>query len=160
VFLAAGALLLAALVAWRVALYLAARNPEERPETRAPAAPARPAWEIALEELDAIREARHVERGALARQYEEVTETLRRYLENRYGIRALECTTDDLREPLRTTPLPRPDLAARILSLLGEADLVKFAKGIPDPGDAAATEGRVRRIVEETMPAPVQEEAA
>ncbi|MBZ0266695.1 hypothetical protein K8I85_00930, partial [bacterium] len=96
-------------------------------------------------------EARWVERGEPARQYEATTETLRRYLENRYGIPALESTTDDLREMLRNAPI-RGDLAARVLSLLGEADLVKFAKGIPDPAEAASSEGRVRSLVKETTP--------
>lgn len=159
VIIAAAALLLAALIAWRVARWLSARNPEALEAARVPQVPERPAWDVALEELDAIREARYVERGVPARQYQEVTDTLRRYLENRYGLRALECTTSDLREPLRTAPIPG-DLPARILSLLTEADLVKFAKGIPDPAGAAATEGRVRHIVQETMPPPAQEEAA
>lgn len=150
-WVAAGIALLAGLVAWLVARRLRAREDAVRGEASAPAAPARPAWEIAMEELDAIAEARWVERGEPARQYEAVTETLRRYLENRYGIPALESTTDDLRELLRNAPI-RGDLASRVLSLLGEADLVKFAKGIPDPAEAQASEGRVRRIVTETTP--------
>jgi hypothetical protein len=158
---AGGALLLAALVTWLVVRRLRAREDAVRGEVIAPVAAARPAWEIALEELDAIAEARWVERGEPVRQYEQVTETLRRYLENRYGIPALESTTDDLREILRDAPI-RGDLAARVLSLLSDADLVKFAKGIPDPAEAAASEGRVRRLVNETTPVREQpgEEAA
>ena len=133
------------------------RPPEEK---AAPVAkqPLRPAWETALEELDRIAAADFVEKGEVDRQYVEVTETLRRYLEERYGIPALESTTEDLIELLRPAPLPS-DVASRVLSLLREADLVKFAKARPDLADARSSEGRARELVLGTMPRP-QEEAA
>jgi hypothetical protein len=118
-----------------------------------PKRPLRPAWELALERLDRIAAADYVSRGELLRQYVEVTEALRQYLEDRYGVPALESTTEELNERLRGTPLP-PELAARSLSLLREADLVKFAKGRPAPGDASSSQTRVRAIVTATIPAP------
>jgi hypothetical protein len=132
----------------------AAAEPERRIK-----APTRPAWEIALEELDAIATADWVGQGEVRRQYDEVTEALRRYVENRYGIPALECTTDDLREMLRRSAMPG-EAAGRTLSLLAEADLVKFAKGIPDPVDARSGTERARAVVEDTIPAPEVREAA
>ncbi len=158
---------LAALIAAVAGFFLlrALRKLRARPREAAPEpvakAPTRPAWEIALEELDAVREADWVGRNELGRQYDDVTEALRRYVENRYGVPALESTTDDLRDLLRRSAMPG-DVAGRALSLLAEADLVKFAKGIPDPDSARSSETRARAIVEETIPAPEtrQEEAA
>jgi hypothetical protein len=147
---AAVALALAAVAAFLALRRLRARKPE--PEVEAvPKKPLRPAWELALEELDRIAAARYVERGQLDRQYVEVTDALRRYLENRYGVPALESTTSDLNELLRGAPIV-PETSARFLSLLREADLVKFAKAVPRPEDARATDGRARRLVEDTMP--------
>lgn len=159
VWIAAAVALLTAIAGFFFLRWLRKRRRAPEEVAAVPRAPARPAWEIALEELDAIAAARWVDQGELARQYEAVTETVRRYLENRYGVPALESTTDELRERLRSAPIPSP-IAARVLSLLSEADLVKFAKGIPDPADARTTEPRARQLVEETMPARAQEVAA
>jgi hypothetical protein len=138
---------------------LRARPASIEPEPRF-RAPSRPAWEIALEELAAIEAADWVGQGDVRRQYDQVTEALRRYVEHRYGILALESTTEDLRGMLRRSAMPG-DAAGRALSLLSEADLVKFAKGIPDPEEARSSTARARAIVEDTIPAPaLREEAA
>jgi hypothetical protein len=127
------------------------RGRREAPPPPVRRAPLRPAWETALEELDRIAAADHVGHGELARQYVEVTAALRRYLEERYGVPALEQTTSELADSLRRTPL-RPELAARVLALLREADLVKFAKAAPAPADARAVEARARETVSATIP--------
>jgi hypothetical protein len=161
VWIAAGLALLTAVAGFFLLRWLRGRRRRPEPEavSRRERVPARPAWELALEELDAIAEARWVDHGELRRQYDEVTGTLRRYLENRYGIPAPESTTEDLRELLRRSPL-RGDVAAGVLSLLAEADLVKFAKGVPDADEARSAEGRARRIVEATIPAAEPREVA
>jgi hypothetical protein len=119
----------------------------------------RPAWETALEALDRIAAADYVGRGELGRQYVEVTTALRRYLEERYGVPALESTTTDLGELLKGTPV-RGETSARILSLLREADLVKFAKAKPETAAARASENRARDVVLTTMPKAETTEAA
>jgi hypothetical protein len=159
---AATAALVAALGFWALRR-LRGRRRREAPPPPARRVPLRPAWETALEELDRIAAADHVAHGALGLQYVEVTAVLRRYLEERYGVPALERTTSELAESLRRTPL-RPDLAARMLALLREADLVKFAKAVPSAADARATEARAREAVLATVPraaeSPGGEEAA
>jgi hypothetical protein len=147
---AAAAAAAAALGFW-ILRQLRRRRPHEAPPSPVRRAPLRPAWETALEELDRIAAADHVGHGALARQYVEVTAVLRRYLEERYGVPALEQTTTELAESLRNTPL-RPEPAARVLALLREADLVKFAKADPAPADARAAETRAREAVNATIP--------
>jgi hypothetical protein len=121
----------------------------------------RPAWEIALEELDRIAAADHVGKGEIARQYIEVTAVVRQYLEDRYGVPALESTTSDLRSFLDAAALG-PDARTQVLALLGEADLVKFAKALPPESAARASEERAREFVKRTAPAPatVDKEAA
>lgn len=150
---------LAAVIGFLVLRRLRNRLPAEEELAPVIRVPTRPAWEIAIEELDEIVAAGWVDRGELQHQYDAVTEALRRYLENRYDVPALECTTDDLRELLRGTPLPG-EMASRVLSLLGEADLIKFAKGIPEPTNARSSEKRAREIVEATIPAPGVTEVA
>jgi hypothetical protein len=129
------------------------------PAVVAPRAPARPAWDLALEQLDRVAAERWVDRGELRRQYEEVTETLRRYVENRWGIPALESTTFDLRRLLERSAVA-PGIASRILAVLSEADLVKFAKAVPEPEAARVCEKSVRAVVVETIPSDEAKEAA
>lgn len=151
VWIAAAAAALAGALAFLALRRLRRRAPPVEAVPAVPRKPARPAWEIALEELDAVALERWVERGELRREYEAVTEALRRYLENRWGVPALESTTDDLRALLRRSAVPA-EVARRVLSLLGEADLVKFAKARPDPDSARACDARARGIVTDTIP--------
>ena len=82
ILVAAAGLLLAALAAFLLLRKL--RGRERKPtEATVPRKPLRPAWELALEDLDRIASAGYVERGEILRQYVEVTGTLRRYLEDR-----------------------------------------------------------------------------
>jgi hypothetical protein len=129
------------------------RRAEEDPA--APRKPLRPAWEIALEELDRIVGAGYVDRGEVDLQYVEVTEALRRYLEDRYGVPALESTTEELRGHLRPSPVPDP-VQSRILAVLREADLVKFARAVPESTEARSVEQRARELVHATMPRPAR----
>jgi len=144
------AAVVAGVLAFLLLRHLRRRQPREK-EAPAVRIPTRPAWETALEELDRIAAAGFVEKGELRRQYEEVTGALRRYLEDRYGVPALESTTDELRRHLRRGPVP-PDSSSLALTLLAEADLVKFAKAEPTPAEARGSERRARDVVEATMP--------
>jgi len=150
VIIAAVTALVMGVLAFLLLRRLRRRQPREK-EASPPRIPARPAWETALEELDRIRAEGLVEKGELRRQYEEVTVALRRYLEDRYGVPALESTTDELRRHLRRGPVPA-DPSSLALLLLAEADLVKFAKAEPTPAEARGTERRARDVVEATMP--------
>jgi hypothetical protein len=159
VWIALGAAALAFAAAWALRRRLRRRVVRKVEPVAVPKAPPRPAWEVALEELDRIVAERLVERGELRRQYESVTEALRRYLENRWGVPALESTTDDVRRLLADAPVS-PAFAGRVTALLGEADLVKFAKGRPEPHAARAAETRARELVVETIPREEPKEAA
>jgi hypothetical protein len=96
--------------------------------------PPRPAHVVALEELAILKERKLWQQGFIKQYYSEVTEILRRYFENRYGIMALEQTTDEIMDDLR-----KQIYASEVLKenevVLRRADLVKFAKfqpGIPE----------------------------
>lgn len=159
VWIAALAMLAAFALAFALLRRLRRRPVREAAPVVERRAPARPAWEVALEELDQVALERWVERGELRRQYEEVTVALRRYVENRWGIPALESTTFDLRRLLDRSPVA-PAIGARIVGLLAEADLVKFAKAVPEPAAARACEAGARAIVLETIPHEESKEAA
>ncbi len=62
--------------------------------------------------------------------YSEVTEIVRRYIENRFKVMALEQTTDEIMFGLRRLNV-KPVACGKVETLLQLADLVKFAKYQP-----------------------------
>jgi hypothetical protein len=99
--------------------------------------PPRPAHIIALEELAKLKEKKLWQQGRIKEYYSEVTEILRRYIENRYRLMAMEETTDEIMAGLATLHLSKGVLD-ETGAILRRADLVKFAKylpGIPEHED-------------------------
>ena len=100
---------------------------------------AEPADVIALRELEQLREEKPWVNKQVKLYYIRLTEILRIYIERRYHIMALEQTTDEILaspEKIRTARINSLKSLASILKL---ADLVKFAKVIPDLGRKYST---------------------
>lgn len=93
-------------------------------------------YEIALARLSQIERERWPARGEVDRHYDGVTHVVRRYLEDAYGIPALERTTGELVWALPPV-LADGGLRDRCAAFLADADLVKFARHRPDDADAA-----------------------
>lgn len=91
-------------------------------------------WEIALEELNALKSSDLVAKGEYKLYYLRLSEIFRRYLERRYGIAALERTTDEIIAEFQGLALDK-DEETIIRKFLEECDLVKFAKYDPTPED-------------------------
>lgn len=92
--------------------------------------PPRAAHVIALEQLAILKDKKLWQQGRLKEFYSEITEIIRRYIENRYRLRALEETTDEIMAGLRSVPV-RPEILPPLEAILRRADLVKFAKFQP-----------------------------
>ncbi|MDO8929768.1 MAG: hypothetical protein Q7W54_12380, partial [Bacteroidota bacterium] len=106
------------------------------PLFRKPEKPLEPAHIIALRELDRIKAQKLWQQEKIKQYYSEVADTVRNYIENRFGIPAMEQTSAETigvfkqnKELIDGTSL---DQIQHILSL---ADLVKFAKYKPLPDD-------------------------
>ena len=92
------------------------------------------------DEVAKIVRMRLVEKGAFKRYYSLLSEVMRRYLEDRVRVDAMECTTSELVHDLRRAGIGEAEVAA-LEGLLSEADLVKFAKLTPlDQAAAKAPE--------------------
>jgi len=92
---------------------------------------ARPAHEIAQEKLDTLKEKALWQQGQIKEYQSELTHIIREYLENRFEIRALESTTDEIARDLKDKGLDDGD-KKKLSDILQIADLVKFAKAKPD----------------------------
>ena len=143
--------------------WLAARGRRRRPVPVAstvippvpPPAPPDP-YAAALARLQAIEAEAWVSHGNAERHYEAVADALRDYLSEAEGIPAPERTTTELLWSLPPR-LAAEGLRRQVQDVLGDADLVKFARYRPRPEEAAAYTGRARDLLERwhrSAPAP------
>ena len=93
----------------------------------------RPAHEIAFEALAMLRERDLPGLGEVRLFYFELSEIMRAYLGKQFGFAALDMTTEEIDDMITTRGIG-PDLRLEIMTFLGQADLVKFAKYLPPPG--------------------------
>jgi len=91
---------------------------------------------IALRELDRIKNEKIWQKDKTKQYYSEVTDVLRNYIEDRFEIRAMEQTTDEIMDSFKYR---RDLLSEKSFTNLGQilsiADLVKFAKYKTLPDD-------------------------
>lgn len=112
-----------------------------------------PAHEIALSALEELERSEFLETGMVQDYYLELTEIAKGYLEGRFGVDALDRTTDEIRRDLirhreRIKPLEPDD----VLRFLADCDLVKFARFDPELDEARSALNEVRTMVQETVP--------
>ncbi len=147
---AAGAGLIALALAGLLWWGWARRRKKERQEAHS-LPDTRPAWLVAVQDLERIEGLRLLEKGEYKEYYTLVSDCLRRYLENQMHVPALERTTAEIRHDLKGTDLPARQ-AALVLEMFSESDLVKFARFVPDGESAPSLIQRGRAFVEETKP--------
>lgn len=119
----------------------------------------RPADEVALEKLDAIKEAKIWKDGKIKEYQTELTDVVREYISRRFDVQSTEKTSDETLKEVKPL-LVNGDLALedgkelyeRLSKMLRTADLVKFAKWhtTPDENEQALT--TAYDFVKETTP--------
>ncbi|MFQ5584604.1 MAG: hypothetical protein ACE5GL_09240, partial [Calditrichia bacterium] len=109
----------------------------------------RPAHEIAYEELDKLLASKLLEKGEFKQFYSKLSDILRLYLENRFFIRALEDTTSELMDSLKEIEISEEN-SAICKEVLDLADLVKFAKYIPQTEETNRAVQLVKEFIEAT----------
>jgi hypothetical protein len=115
--------------------------------------------ERALEQLDRARAAGLVEAGAMKEFYSLVSDALRHYIAALAPQWSPDLTTSELAGRMRGLTIDRE--AAELLGILGEADLVKFARRRPGAEDALRRWGTARSWVERfDWPPPLPEARA
>lgn len=116
-----------------------------------PRTPDVPAHVLALDSLEALKARGLPGPSEIKGYYVELSETIRRYIEGRFRVEALERTTRELDFELRRTGL-RTATVERVLRWLGRCDLVKFARFRPAEAQIRADLEEAFALVRETMP--------
>jgi hypothetical protein len=91
----------------------------------------KPAHEIAFEMLRSLAAEKLVEQGMVKEFYEKLSDCLRKYIENRFSLRALEQTTEEFLEQLKRSDALDLEHKTELQKFLEHCDLVKFAKYQP-----------------------------
>lgn len=142
------------LIAALIVLVLRRRKKAEIPT----AAPEIPMHERYLAALEALSKERLWQQGEHKVYQSRLTDLLRAYIEERYGVPALERTTDELMHELRVSPLNH-DQQQALNNMLRLADLVKFAKATPTAQENEQLMVSAQRFIQETVPAQNQPDA-
>ena len=124
----------------------------------------RPAEEVALEKLDAIKEAKIWKDGKVKEYQTDLTDVVREYIGRRFDVQSTEKTSDEtLREmenilvkgqgdKVQCTKEDGKALYERLKKMLQTADLVKFAKWHTTPDENESALNTAYDFVKETTP--------
>lgn len=107
----------------------------------------RPAWEIAFERMALLQEKRLLDAGKFKLYYIDLTEIVRWFLGRMYKITVLDMTTDEFLEQFNEMPVPE-GLYEQTSAFLRHADLVKFAKYVPERERSEAEFAVAHNIIE------------
>ncbi len=90
--------------------------------------PQKPAHVIAYEELAELTDLRLLEQGKQKEYFEKLSHCVRRYLENRFNMRAPWLSTEEFLEQAKNSPALNKEHNRLLKNFLSLADLVKFAR--------------------------------
>jgi hypothetical protein len=156
-YVLSAAIVLALIAAW----YFHYRRKLSKMEI--PVVPPEPPFDKAIRELAILKENDLLGKGKIKQFYIELSDILRRYIEGRFDIKAVEATTYELKRMLKHPELSK-EQTYTILEFLGRSDLVKFAKFKPAAEYPADDYALVRNLIIATKPietaARITQEAA
>lgn len=121
--------------------------------------PKLPAHIIAINSLNELRIKRLYENARVKEYFSEISEILRTYLYNRFSISAIEMTTDEILREINKRPIIEEDSLYLIEYILREADLVKFAKHLPESYISDKCMKDSLNFVEKTKPVEINQES-
>jgi len=134
---------------WAYRRLRARAAPGEASEIRLPA---RQPHEVAYDALRRLEQSGMLERGEIKEYFIEVSDIIRRYVEDRYRVDALEMASHEVIMGLERAGVVF-DVRLQFERFLGDCDLVKFAKWIPETSACREMVPRARKLVDDTRQA-------
>ncbi len=123
-------LLIAAIIA--AVVWVIVRKKKNKPVLILPKAKPVPADKRALSELETLRRKELWQKGLIKRYYTDMTDIVRRYLYNMYGIKSAEMTSRQTLRAFHSIEDWSEESETMLRRLLEKADMVKFAKSQPE----------------------------
>ena len=113
-----------------------------------------PAHEAALAAVDALVAEGLVARGEFKPFFLRLSDIVRRYVEERFGLRAPEQTTEEFLAAMAEAPEILRGHQRLLRGFLEQADLVKFAEFVPGDDEVAGSVEAARAFIRRTVPEP------
>ena len=110
----------------------------------------KPAHELAYERLSELVAADYIAAGRVKEFYERISWILRRYIEDRFDLRAPEQTTEEFLPEARTKNVLDESQQQMLCRFLEHCDLVKFARYGPATAEIQQTFDLTRQFIEAT----------
>lgn len=149
-----GSLLAAGLIA--LAVWLLIRASRRKAEAMKPKDPA---YIVALRELDKYRSDKYWAPEKQKAFYSGITDALKFYMDDRFGVDAPEMTTAELFDALKGDKDITPEMFNDLKDLFERADFVKFAKHVASDEENAGALPLAVRFVTTTYQADIEKEA-
>jgi len=112
-------------------IYYFKRRAKKEPVFKIKSKPKIPAHIIALSELEQLKTKKLWQEGKFKQYYTELIDIIRVYLEDQFGIEAMEMTSEEINQIVAKEKLIDKDLKKKLADALSISDLVKFAKEKP-----------------------------
>ena len=106
---------------------------------------------IAFRGLEKLKEEHLWQSGQLKAYHSRLTDIVREYIEHRFQIHTLERTSDEILTSFKNTGLDQKVPFENLQQMLHQADLVKFAKGKPQPEDNVRSMEQAFDFVKQTI---------
>ncbi|MDI6802938.1 MAG: hypothetical protein QME58_03710 [Bacteroidota bacterium] len=120
--------------------------------------PKRSAHEIAIDALKSLEAEKLWQRGEVKLYHSKLTDIVRTYIEDRFNIKAMESTTDEILADFIHHSEFNGELQTVLKKMLTLADFVKFAKQQPLPDENDLSIRQAFEFVEKTIPLKSKEE--
>lgn len=110
-------------------------------------------YQEAIDKLEKLEKQKLWQNDQIKEYYLGMSEILREYVEGRFGIQAMESTTDEIKEALYLDK----GLKIKIIEILQQADLAKFAKFRPLGDENIKMMKMAKDFVSHTKPKTIEE---
>lgn len=117
----------------------------------------RPAEEVALEKLDAIKAEKVWQNGQVKEYHTALTDVVREYIGRRFEVSSAEKTSDETLRELKPLLADQKPLYESLRKMLVLADLVKFAKWTTTPDENELSLRTAYDFVHETTPQDIND---
>ena len=135
-------------VAIGVFLFLRYKKPA-REGAKAPV-PELPAWDVAYQQLEALRQENLLDRGLFKEFFTRVADIARLYMENRFNIRAPHMSTEEFLYSLGKSGHLNDAQNSALKDFLNSCDMVKFAKYAPSLNEASENFDLAKKLIDDT----------
>lgn len=148
----------AILILIALGIYIYRKYKKKEPLIKIPQKPADPPHVIAIRELDILKDKKLWQNNHIKKYHTELTEIIRKYIEARFNIQALEMTSFEIIQSLSNEKYISDQNISELRQTLILADYVKFAKAQPLPDENDLSIKHAYKFVNETKVAEIKKD--